>query len=526
MHFESSAALIRQARRLRDEGTSAQALSLLARAVEQHPTDVDLLLELAALYRMQGNLVDAEALFRCVLDIEPASVSALNNLAVLYGDYGNAFAAESLFEAALEHEPNNAAIHSNALLNAQYIPGMTAARLFGLHQQWNKQHGLPRNDGWQAPRSQDQPHKKLKLGFLSSDFYQHPVAAFMLPLFQALDRTECEIHCWRQGSSTDNMTAQFKALANSWHEVSALADNDVVTQIRAFGVDILFDMGGHSFNNRLGVFAQRAAPVQISWAGYVGTTGLTAMDYLLADPNHVPAAEDDYYAEKIIRMPQCYVPYLPPEVAPSVSPLPALSQGHITFAAFHNPAKLNNQMLALWSKVLNAIPRSRLVLQYRGVQAPDFVTRAQAVFASGEISTDRVSFRRAKPQAQFLATYNAIDIALDTFPYSGGVTTCEALWMGVPVVTLTGQTFAGRHTTSYLNTVGLNDLIAETPEQYVSIAVNLAHSIDRLSELRRTMRERMQASPLLDHAGYAQNFLAAMRRVWTDYCLKSDSDNR
>lgn len=513
-----SGQVITEARRLLAAGRTPEAFRLLKTALATLPTDVNLLLEMAAVYRMIGSLTEAEGLYKRVLNIQPSSIAALNNLAVIAGDMGQAASAASLFERALASEPANISVHNNYLSNAQYVPGVTAASLLPLHQAWDERHAMPLRQAWQPPPTQRVQEKKLKLGFLSADFTHHPVAYFMLPLFRALDRNACEIHCIQHGSRQDHLTPLFKSSTDAWHTLSDQSDAEAVSQIRNAGIDILFDMAGHSMNNRLGVFARKAAPLQITWAGYVGTTGLDAMDYILADAHQIPDNEDDAYAEKIIRMPECYVPYLPPETAPSIGALPVLKNKYVTFGGFHNPAKLNDSVLALWAKILGVVKNSRLILRYRGLDAPANRERILSAFVAQGVSADRIDTGGATPHPDLLAAYNLMDIALDPLPYSGGVTTCEALWMGVPVVTLTGQSFAGRHAASYLATVGLSELIADTPERYVAIASNLAAALDKLNVLRQGMRARMLSSPLMNYEAYARDFLAAMRHIWAGYC--------
>jgi predicted O-linked N-acetylglucosamine transferase (SPINDLY family) len=356
------------------------------------------------------------------------------------------------------------------------------------------------------------------VGFVSADFSHHPVAYFMLPLFRAHDRTAFSIHCFAQSTHADHMTADFKQLADSWDEIAGLDDRTAAHLIRDRSIDVLFDMAGHTLNNRLGVFALKPAPVQISWAGYVGTTGLSAMDYVLADRHQAPPEDGPAYVEKIVRMPHSYVPYAPPAYAPDVAPAPLRANGHITFGAFHNPAKINQPVLLAWAEILRGVPDARLILKFRGLDAEANQRRVKAIMGSAGVAESRLTFAGFSPHREFLATYGQVDIALDPFPYSGGVTTCEALWMGVPVVTLRGATFAGRHAAGYLATVGLADLIAENRDAYIKTAIGLAADPARIEGLRTTMRSRLSQSPLLDYDGFARDFATVLRQVWRDTC--------
>ena len=284
-------------------------------------------------------------------------------------------------------------------------------------------------------------------------------------------------------------------------------------------IDILVDLSGHTGGNRLPVFARKPAPLQVTWAGYVGTTGLTAMDYLLSDKYSTHEDEEQYHSEKVIRMPDSYVCYDPPSYAPEVGTLPFKRNGNVTFGSFNAPSKINAEVISLWSEVLEKVPHSHLVIKYRGIGSNTNLERLSGLFEAKGISRTRVTLEGYSPHSELLARYNDIDIALDPFPYSGGLTTCEALWMGVPVVTVPGATFASRHSMSHLSTVGLPEMISVDYDDYVGLAVGLAHDIDRLSELRSGLRQKMASSPICDRQKFAEGFATHMREIWRDWCL-------
>jgi predicted O-linked N-acetylglucosamine transferase (SPINDLY family) len=261
------------------------------------------------------------------------------------------------------------------------------------------------------------------------------------------------------------------------------------------------------------VFARKPAPIQITWAGYVGTTGLTAMDYLLADRHEVPPEAERYYRERVLRMPDGYVCYDPPAYAPAVAPLPALEQGNVTFGCFNNPAKITPQAIEVWARILRRLPGARLVLKFKGWDNSGVAGRFREMFVNLGIDPGRVEFLGSAPHAKFLTEYNRIDLALDPFPYCGGLTTCEALWMGVPVVTCPGETFASRHSLSHLSNVGLTETIARDLDEYVELAVSLASDLPRLAALRAGLRERMAASPLCDGPRFARQFMELLRGI-------------
>jgi predicted O-linked N-acetylglucosamine transferase (SPINDLY family) len=297
-------------------------------------------------------------------------------------------------------------------------------------------------------------------------------------------------------------------------DAAALDDAALAARVRAEDIDILVDLAGHTAGNRLLAFARKPAPVQLTWAGYVGTTGLAAIDWLIADRFHVPPELEPDHVERVLRLPDGYVSYSPPAYAPPVAPLP----DEIVFAAFHNPAKIGARAIALWARVLAAVPGSRLLLKYKTMDSAANRARLAAGFAAHGIAAERLVVEGASPHDRLLARYRDCAIGLDSLPYSGGLTTLEALWMGVPVVTLPGRIFASRHSLSHLCNAGLADLAAGDEAGYVAIARDLALDRARLAALRGTLRARLAASPLLDHARFARGFEAALRAAWRDWC--------
>ncbi len=293
-----------------------------------------------------------------------------------------------------------------------------------------------------------------------------------------------------------------------------MSDQRLAEQIRADRIDILFDLAGHTAHNRLLVFARKPAPIQVTWAGYVGTTGLATMDYLLADRYEVPPGAERHYQERVLRMPDGYVCYDPPAYAPAVTPLPALDHGQATFACFNNPAKVTPQVVRVWATILRRLPGARLVLKFKGWNDRCVVRRFAELFAAQGIDSGRLEFLGPSPHIELLAEYGRIDLVLDPFPYSGGLTTCEALWMGVPVITWPGETIAGRHSLSHLSSVGLTETIARDVDEYVEVAVALAGDLPRLAMLRTGLRQRMAASPLCDGNRFAMNLMSLLHDVW------------
>jgi predicted O-linked N-acetylglucosamine transferase (SPINDLY family) len=300
--------------------------------------------------------------------------------------------------------------------------------------------------------------------------------------------------------------------------VNSISDQALSEQIRRDQIDILFDLAGHTAGNRLLVFARRPAPIQITWLGYAGTTGLAAIDYVLADRHEIPQVAERYYTERVLWMPQGYLCYTPPPNAPAVSPLPALTTGVVTFGSFNNPAKINQKVVEVWAEILKRLPQSKLVLKYKGIDDPSVVGRLKQTLASQGVEPGRLECLGWSPHPQLLGAYNAIDLALDTFPYNGGLTTCEALWMGVPVITCPGETFASRHSLSHLSSVGRTETVAKDFDEYVDLAVTFATDLPRLASLRVSLRQQMVDSPLCDAGRFAADFTQILRALWQRWC--------
>jgi predicted O-linked N-acetylglucosamine transferase (SPINDLY family) len=332
-------------------------------------------------------------------------------------------------------------------------------------------------------------------------------------VLENLDRQQCETFCYSDRQSADELTARFRNAATHWRDTFGLGSEFLAERIRADRIDILFDLTGHTGNNRLLVFARKPAPVQVTWLGYEGTTGLSAMDYLIADRWEIPQGMEKHYRERVLRLADGYVCYEPPAWAPAVKSLPALTTGHVTFGSFNNPAKINAAVVRVWAEILKRLPGSRLVLKQRSPDDPAGRAFFERMFAENGIERDRLEMDGWTSHPQLLEEYNRIDIALDTFPFSGSLTTCEALWMGVPVITCPGETFASRHSLSHLSNVGLTEFIARDMTHYVDLAVELSKDLHGLSKWRTELRQRMARSPLCDAKRFADNLLKVLRTL-------------
>jgi predicted O-linked N-acetylglucosamine transferase (SPINDLY family) len=402
------------------------------------------------------------------------------------------------------------------LFALQYHPDYDAQKLREETRLWSQKHAEPLKKFFRPHANDRDPERRLRIGYVSPDFRDHVVAHSLLPLLRRHDHEQVEVFCYANVTYPDRHTEEFRRCADVWRSIVQMSDSRAADLIRQDRIDILVDLALHTGDNRFAVFAQKPAPVQVAFAGYPGSTGLETIDYRLTDPYlDPPGLNDQFYSETSIRLPDSFWCYDPLTTEPAVNPLPAQAKGRVTFGCLNNFCKVSEPVLRLWSRVLNAVERSQLlILCAEGSHRQPLLEMLQ-----GEgITADRVELVAGRPRLQYLELYHRIDVGLDTFPYNGHTTSLDSYWMGVPVVTLVGQTVVGRAGLSQLTNLGLPELIAEAPEQYVQIAADLARDLPRLAELRRTLRGRMEASPLMDAPRFARNIEAAYRQMWRNWC--------
>lgn len=499
---------------LRGMGRFDEELASLRRAVMLDPENPVILNSLGVSLGTIHKVEEAADCYRRALAIREEFWDAHSNLGNVCKDLCRIDEAITHYRRAIELAPDNPTPWSNMLCALQYRDGITPGELAARHDEFERVLGEPLRAGWRPYDNDPDPDRPLRIGFLSSDLHRHPVGYFLVGVIERLDPGQAQAFCYSTSQAPDDLSARMQA-KSEWRDVRALTDDAIAESIRADAVDILFDLAGHTGNNRILVLARRPAPIQITWAGYVGTTGLSAVDYLLADGHEVPPELEVHYREQVLRMPDAYVCYEPPTAA-AVAPLPALARGHVTFGSFSNPGKLGPQVVVPWARILERVPGARLLLKYGGLDDPAHTRRITAAFADHGIAADRLVLEGDCPQAELLDHYGRVDIALDPFPYGGGVTTLEAIWMGVPVVTLPGETFASRHALTHLSTIGLTETIARDLDEYVEIAVRLAGDLASLADLRDGLRDRMAASPICDSERFAADFMTLLRAVWRE----------
>ena len=506
------------------------ATQLLEQAVQLKPDAESIAKTLAALYRQQGKADQATAVAQRAMQLRKVETSRHLDTGVQLLHHGEPAAAASAFQRVLQLDPQHAIAHSNYLFAQLYLPENTPERLLEMHREFDRRHVQPLASkisgealraapafARHASRSLTRP---LRIGFVSGDLRAHPVGYLTLPLLKDLDRREVFTACYSNRTSTDDTQAALRQHADLWRDVLSLSDEAVTEQIRRDEIDILIDRSGHTSENRLLVFARRAAPVQVAWLAYPATTGVSTIDFLMSDRGTIPPEHEAHFSERIIYLPENAICFALPESLPLVTPPPALGRTSLTFGSFNNPSKLHRGVVRLWSDILEQLPLSRLVLKYRGLEEPGTQQRLAEWFAECGVSRRRLEFQGETPLEDMLAEYGRIDIALDTFPFCGGMTTLFALAMGVPVVTLPGSTMSSRQSLAILESLGLGELAASSAANFVERTVALALNPIHISDLRQNLRPRLLASPLCDAPRFAANFTTALQTAWLSNLAK------
>jgi len=471
-------------------------------------------LALAYCHRQRKRWTEAADHYQAASALRPGDPAVHNDLANCYNQLGRIAEAILHYRETFRLAPDFPAAQASVLACLNYDPHCSPEQAAAEHRRWAGQVAAPFYPGIVHFDHDRSPERRLRVGYVSPDLRRHPVSAIFAPILAAHDRNQVEVTCYYNFAGEDVVTLRLKAMAEHWRAVSGIDDDALCEQIRADRIDILVDLAGHTTDNRLLAFARKPAPIQVSWLGYFNTTGLATMDYFLSDPWSSPAGQEHCFVEQLLRLPHTRFCYQPPEYMPGVSPLPAEKNGNVTFGCLNNLSKLNERVLALWSEVLRAVPQASLRVQASALDDAPNRRRFGELCAQHGIAPERLELQGFAPIEQAPASYADIDIALDPFPFCGGMTSLEALWLGVPVITLAGRTIASRQSTSMLMNLGLPGLIAENAAQYVDIAARLARDLPRLAEMRARLRPRFAASPLMDYSGFARNLEAAYRDMW------------
>jgi len=508
---------------LQGKGRLEEAVECYKLAISIKPDFAEAYSNLGSALKAKGNLDEAIVCHRQALSCKPGYVKALSSLGNALQEQGKLEEAIACYRQALILMPGYAVGYSNLLLAMQYLDTATPLDVFNEHLSYAETHESLHKLHWHKDWNIGEPDRRIKLGYVSPDFRTHSVAYFIETVIRNHDRSKFEIFLYFNSVQEDGMTLRFKSLVDHWLPCKGMTDAKLAEKIRSDEIDILVDLAGHTADNRLPVFARKPAPVQVTYLGYPNTTGLMAIDYRLtdiyADP---PGVGDSLHTEKLVRLPQSFLCFTPPQDAPEVKVLPAISNGFVTFGSFNTFPKINRSVISLWARILFAVPDAKMLIKTAGLDQTGMRTHLLALFAQHGISERRLTLLAKDADVkQHLSRYNEVDICLDPFPYNGTATTCEALWMGVPTITLQGDRHSSRVGASLLSNVGLFELIAKSQNEYLEIAVRLAHETGRLATLRSGLRRRMENSPLLDGAGLTRAIENSYNKMWSVWLVES-----
>lgn len=475
--------------------------------------------QLARICKQTDRIFEMIEYTKKAIEAEPENTEFISNLGLALMAAGEINQGSKVLRKVIEINPSNTKSHSDWLRTLHYLPGITNQQIFDEHKQWAQIH-MPIGRAKTDHDNNRDPDRRLRVGYISPDFREHSVAYFFEPLLNGHDRDKVELYGYANVKSPDEFTLRLQNKFDHYRDIAATEAKQIAELIERDKIDILVDLAGHTTNNSLAVLAYKPAPVQVTYLGYPDTTGMEQVDYRFTDDlADLPQAKK-FYTEELIKLPQGFLCYLPSQDAPPVGPLPALKKGYVTFGSFNNNCKINPYILGLWTQILKANKNSRMLLKFKygndnGIR--DYYLRQ---FEQLGISPDRVEVFGWKSKAEHFDLYNHIDIALDTYPYNGTTTTCEALWMGVPVVSLIGEHHVSRVGLSILNRIGMEFFAASNPEQYVSKAISIALKPDALAKIRAQIRLRMIAGDFCNSETFVKTIEQKYRMIWQKFCKK------
>ena len=504
----------------RNYGNVLLDLGLIKDATESHRRALAIDPDYAVAHNNLGSALkrkgqyEAAASFKTVLALAPAYAAALSNMGEVLRETGEAAAAIEYYRRALDADAARPAIYSNLLYALNCVADVDRGAVYAEHRRWAERHAPP---AAATHQNDPDPERRLRIGYVSPDFRRHSVAYFIEPILAAHDRGAVEVFCYASSNLSDEVSERLRALADGWRDIHALDDEEAARRIAEDGIDILVDLTGHTMNGRLTLFAMRPAPVQLAYLGYPNTTGLAAMDYRLTDARADPEGDAEaFHTEALVRLPGGFLCYRPPDDAPAVAPS---GDGPVTFVSCNNLAKVTPPVVTAWAALLARLPAARLLLKAKALGDAGTRRRMAERFAHHGVE-DRIDMMGWVETGSHLGIYGGADIGLDTFPYNGTTTTCEALWMGVPVVTLAGDRHSGRVGASLLSTVGLGELVAQSPAAYIETALGLAGDRQALGRLRGRLRSMIAEGGLTDAPTFTAALEAAYRGMWRAWCAR------
>ncbi len=496
----------------------SEAVTSIQEALELDPKQVEAWFALGNAYRFLYRTGESIAAFERTLELQPDHCSALTNLGNAFKDQGRIEEAFQSYRRAnvIQHDHMNSI--ENVLSTMHYSTECSLREIYEEHVKWDRTFAAPLRDTWRPFENDRSADRRVRVGLYSNNLGNHPVGHFVRAAFEALNREQFNVVVYSSRVTLDAERERFKSLADEWYDIVMLSPQQLSEQIRSDRIDVLIDLSGRLMGGQPLMLASKPAPILINWIGYTGTLGLSAVDYIIADRHHIPPEAEQFYVEQVLRMPDGHMCFAPPEDSPEVAPLPATSCGNVTFGSFNNPAKVNVEVVDVWAEILRQVEGSRLVLKYRNFDDVSTHAHFTRLFADRGIESHRLSLEGVSPFRDMMCRYHDIDIALDPFPFTGGMTTCLALWMGCPVLTWPRDTFASRQTLSYLHTIGFPEWVAGSRAAYVSKAVALATDLKVLADYRTRLRRTMAASPFCDRIRFTRALEQTLRDVWQKWC--------
>jgi len=476
----------------------------------------------ANLLKEEGQLKAASEEYRLAILHNPNLHEAYYNLPNVLMKMWQVEEALDVLGELLALEPRHVLGYSNYLFYSHYSPRFNADDYYRMARSWEKNFSETVEERGKSrvftnTVNQD---RKLKIGYVSADFCMHPVVFFIEGVLASHDKSKVEVFCYYNHARKDIFTARMASLADHWRDIVDMPDEQVEALIRKDEIDLLVDLGGHTESNRMLVFASKPAPVQATWLGYCDTTGLTAMDYLIADEVVIPSGTGQQFSESVWRLPETHLNYVPREYSPAIDTAGESEHSRITFGCFNNLTKITGEAIELWASILHGVENSRMLIISQLFKDPEVAERVTAIFVHHGVEADRINLEYGVLEhSEFLKRYLHVDIALDTFPYNGVTTTCDALWMGIPVVAKMGDQFISRNSASILTALGLPELIAKSDQEYVEIAISLARDANKRKVLKAGLRNRFKESALGDAARFTLNLEQAYRGMWKKWCV-------
>jgi len=493
-------------------GRGDKAMELYQQSLALNPSYVGPRNNLAGLLLKLGEMSLAKRVCEEGLALAPGSLELRRTFADVLNSMGLVAEAISEYRKVASLCDGFTAALSDSLLCLLYQDGVSSREVYERHLEWADRYEKPVK-GSQPPRTRREPGRPLRVGYLSGDFRRHSVAFFIEPVLACHDKSKIESFCYSDVASPDSVTERFKELACEWRDIAALSDEAVASLVRADRIDILFDLAGHT-GRRLRVFAMKPAPVQATWIGYPSTTGLSTMDFRVSDAESDPPGSEAFHSERLLRLPGPFLVFSPSAEAPEPAPAPCLKNGYVAFGSFNAVQKIGPACVALWANVLKSVPGSKLLLKNKAMRDAGARSRLSAAFAREGVDESRLVLAPFESSfAGHMELYSQVDIALDSYPYHGTTTTCEALWMGVPTVSLLGDSHRSRVALSLLKAVGLQSLAASSPAAFVAVAKGLSSDFAVLASFRASLRGAMAASPLCDAKAFTRGFEDALLRI-------------